>query len=657
MRRARALAAVLLALPVAAATVLATPASAAPRLTACKHPKGFACGSLLVPLDRAGNVPGAVRLHFAVQDSAKVRRRPLLIALTGGPGQSAISFAGSFRDSLAPMLERYRLLVFDQRGTGTSGALRCPALQKLGSLAPIGPERAGACGDLLGERRAFYATRDTVEDIEALRVALGAPKVALMGVSYGTFVAQQYARVHPATTDRLILDSVVGADGVDPFILDTFAITPRVLKEQCAHGRCAGATKDPVGDLAKLVARLQQGPVSGDVFDGRGRRHTVSYSSTGELANLIVAGDLNPFLQPAIPGAIAAALKGDPSELLRIRVVADGGKTKTSELSAGLFEATSCSDADLPYEISSPIADRPARIAAALDGIDPALYAPFDKAAVLAVSVAGDCAQWPAMQPTPPSSEPLPDVPALLLSGRLDMRTPLEGARRVAQELPRGSLVPVPGNGHDELDSDITGCTQTALKRFAAGRKVGDPCKGRTNQVDVFPVPPRGLSDYRRASGVPGDRGRAVLAIIDSVTDARVTALQRLVAELPDHAGGLHGGWMNVGETQLRLHRYTFVPGLRLTGTLYITSDGDTTGRLRVDGPGRLDGTVRLLGADIVQGRLGGRSVDFIPADTIVVSARAGRTPTLAQAARRLLRTAGERLRRLRAGDAVPVAR
>ncbi len=106
-------------------------------------------------------------------------------------------FAFSFVMSLAPALTRYRLAVLDQRGTGRSGLLRCPALQKLTTLAPFTPQGIADCATTIGPRRAFYGTIDTVDDLEALRKALGVRRIALMGVSYGTYVATQYARVHP----------------------------------------------------------------------------------------------------------------------------------------------------------------------------------------------------------------------------------------------------------------------------------------------------------------------------------------------------------------------------------------------------------------------------------------------------------------------------
>ncbi len=110
-------------------------------------------------------------------------------------------------------------------------------------------------------------------DLESLRKALGASKVALMGISYGTHVALQYARAFPQNVDRLVLDSIVGPDGPDPFLLDTYRNLPRVLREQCANNRCRGATSDPVADVAALVTRINTaGPLRGTYFDASGLR-------------------------------------------------------------------------------------------------------------------------------------------------------------------------------------------------------------------------------------------------------------------------------------------------------------------------------------------------------------------------------------------------
>ena len=98
-----------------AAGALAVPGAAvALTSTACGQQPGFRCATLSVPVDRSGRVAGTIPLKIAYQRGSK----PLLVALTGGPGQSGVPFASSFVMSLAPALTRYRLAVLDQRGTG-----------------------------------------------------------------------------------------------------------------------------------------------------------------------------------------------------------------------------------------------------------------------------------------------------------------------------------------------------------------------------------------------------------------------------------------------------------------------------------------------------------------------------------------------------------
>jgi pimeloyl-ACP methyl ester carboxylesterase len=599
-------------------------AQSAPQLRPCSGQGSFNCGTLNVPLDWSNRVPGTIGIRFATQRGVP-RTRKLLIALSGGPGQPSVAAATSFSLSLEPALSRYRLAVLDQRGTGGSGVLRCPNVQALRDLDAFRPGALAGCAARIGPRRIFYTTSDTVLDIEALRKALGADKVALMGISYGTHVALQYARAFPQNVDRLILDSIVGPNGPDPFLLDTYRNLPRVLREQCRGNRCRGATNDPVADLAALVTRMNtRGPLRGTAFDQSGRARRTSYANPDELAFLLIAGDLNPLLQAALPGAISAARRGDTAALMRLRRVGQGARTSTSDLSFALNVTTGCLDVPLPYPLATtPGAARPAIAQAALAAIPPAQYAPFDPQTVLRTGYVDDCLLWPQDLPRPPFSGPLPDVPALLLGGRLDLRTPVENAIATATQLPHASVVTLQGAGHDVTDSDLTGCVARALARFVADRTVGDPCRGRNNGLSPIPAPPRSLGDFRSAPGVGGERGRALFAVLDTVTDSIVSAGQLQDAGLPLRGGGLRGGRFTFSDDtgNLRLRRYGFVPGLRVTGTVR-ADESDLTGRVTVQGPRGVSGFLQITRTG-ANGRLGGRAVRF----------RAGRRASAAAAA------------------------
>jgi len=94
----------------------------------CPGIAGFNCGSLSVRLDPFGSVPGQLSLRVAVSDVASAPRG-ILLFLTGGPGEPGVPFVSRITGRLGPALRGYRLVMFDQRGTG-AGALDCPALQR-----------------------------------------------------------------------------------------------------------------------------------------------------------------------------------------------------------------------------------------------------------------------------------------------------------------------------------------------------------------------------------------------------------------------------------------------------------------------------------------------------------------------------------------------
>src|SRR5512142_2739186 len=94
----------------------------------CPGIAGFNCGSLSVRLDPSGSVPGQLSLRVAVSGVASAPRGVLLF-LTGGPGEPGVPFVPHLESRLGTALRGYRLVMFDQRGTG-AGALDCSALQR-----------------------------------------------------------------------------------------------------------------------------------------------------------------------------------------------------------------------------------------------------------------------------------------------------------------------------------------------------------------------------------------------------------------------------------------------------------------------------------------------------------------------------------------------
>ena len=127
-----------------------------------------------------------LRLAVGVS-TVKAAPRGVLLFLTGGPGQPGIPFLTRIHTRLRAALAGYRLVMFDQRGTGAD-ALECPALQQAAGASDLAvvPEATVAdCARSIGGARRYYVTAETVADIDALRSALGAVRLTLDGVSYG----------------------------------------------------------------------------------------------------------------------------------------------------------------------------------------------------------------------------------------------------------------------------------------------------------------------------------------------------------------------------------------------------------------------------------------------------------------------------------------
>jgi len=590
------------ALTLALAAGVPTPAEAALRFKRCGS-AGFQCARLSVALDRTGQVRGRVSLLVKRLPAQRRATRPPLVALAGGPGQSATAvFTPDSLGLFDKALNRRDLIVVDQRGSGRSGLLRCPRLERTNILRAAGA--AADCAKRLGPRRAFYTSRDTADDLDAVRRELGARKLALFGVSYGTRTATAYGLRHPSRVDRLVLDSVVETDGPAAFYSNTFAAIPRVLRALCGR-TCARLGLDPLSDLSALAERLKGGPLSGRVVDARGRRLRQRIDRFGLFA-VLLSGDFDPFLRAGLPAATRSALRGDLAPILRLRrrsFALEGGAIEPRLLSTALYAATICEEARLPWSRGAPFSDRRRQAVAAAAAMPDSAFAPLDRETALLSDIIDLCSRWPesAVAPTP-GPGPLPDVPTLLVEGEDDLRTSIEAARDVAAQLPRARLLVVEGTGHSPLSADFTGCASRVLGRFMEGQNTRARCRGNRRPRPTAPAP-TSLATTPRVRGVGGVRGRAVGAVALTLGDVIEDALSA------NPGGGLRAGTYRLGEFGvLRLSGVAYVPGVRLSGRIRNFGEGGQSGKVRVAASRAASGRLRIRGSRF-SGRVGGRRV------------------------------------------------
>jgi pimeloyl-ACP methyl ester carboxylesterase len=555
------------------------------------------CATLKVPLDRSGALPGQIPLKVERLQSAI--DLPTMVYLSGGPGGAGIEEMRSVLPLVPQIAMRFRVVGFDQRGTGGSGLLRCPALERDARLRS--PSAAEDCAQRLGAARTHYSTPDSVEDLEAIRQGMGVDRISLFGISYGTELALAYARAHPDHVDRLILDSVVDPDDRDPFGLAGFRAMGPTLAALCPGG-CRGVSSNPVGDLAALVARLRTKALHGVAYDKRGRAHTYAIGATA-ISDLLYDADYNPPLRAGLPTAVKAAAAGDAAPLARLVAEGDGLADLPAPRSfSSARYATVCEETPLPWDATTPVGDRMAEARRRADALGPGAFAPFDFDTAAADEIEL-CSRWPGVPSgaVPAPGGAYPAVPTLILQGGEDLRTPPEGSARVAAAIPGAERVVVPGVGHAVVGGDPSGCGVDALRRFLEGKPVGGDCKRVATGVPAAAIPPRRLGAVHPAPGMHGRRGRTAAAIGLTVDDIAFAVSPAFLAY---SGGGLRGGHFAVTKGRITITRYAAIRGVRISGR---ARKGRL--RLRVGGSAAAHGRVTFTAGGRLRGRLGGREV------------------------------------------------
>jgi pimeloyl-ACP methyl ester carboxylesterase len=599
--------------------VLACSASAGATIAykACKDDNDFGCAHLSVPLDPSNAAAGTLSL------SLERHRAPLgegnassaIVALAGGPGQSALPFAQDFEEVLGPVAATRDLIVFDQRGTGKSHPLSCHAFDRFDPSSSLAKTIA-KCAGQIGPTRIYYTTADTVADIEAVRQAGGYEKLVLYGTSYGTKVAEEYAEAYPQHVEALVLDSVVTPHGPEALNGTTFAAIPRILRQLCTGSLCAHVTRHPVADLHSLLARMAHGPVRARVHLPEGGRTHVSISSE-DIFSMLLAGDFSGLLRAELLTDVSSAARGDEAPLARLWWNLRGSESSASEseeFDLPLYYATICEEEEMPFSRAATPPQRLLEARAAARALGNSAFLPFNARDAVAFGDIPGCSDWPyAGAPAQAAQAPLPDVPTLVLSGADDLRTPTANAQQIAAAIPAAKVLVVPNTGHSVLTSEPGSCASNALHAFFAARAIVR-CHTSPPPRLLRPPdrPPLRLAAITPSKGYHGRAGRTLQAVKLTLHDFGVQLALRIVslgafelASAPKLAvGGLRAGWAEVRNSTVLFHHYSFIPGVTLSGSVKLKG-----GDLDIGGRSAAHGQLRSGAHESLVGRLAGQNV------------------------------------------------
>lgn len=562
---------------VAAASIAQPVPAAASAVRECAGAVTRCDGTISVPLDWDDPASERISVAFA-WIPAKERARGTVLANPGGPAP-ALSALPAVQQALGPVLDHHNLLVVEPRGLGESSPLLCPGLKL------TDPASVAACADHLGPRALFFTAGQVVNDMDAVRRALGVPSVAFYGNSYGTLYAQAYAARHPGALDAVFLDSTVT---VSPEGYARWPLRSAVhgLDLVCERSRaCRTLPGSASGTWSRLVKKV--------------RAHPDPEVSIARLVSLGSAYE--PVIGREATAAATAYLRGDREPLRRLarRVPDTVGPPLEGPEWAG-YLAHRCNDEAFVYDRDASPAERLEQLERHFREERP--LAPYEPSDVGALTDLDFCLHWPvpagAGAPVPPGLA-LPDVPVLAVGGDFDTMRPAEVAEAL-QAFPGATFLRVPFGGHSLAmgRGDMTECVRGVMRDFLTeGRVPGDlhaedrdgPVTGGASctaenyrAVGAFPrspaqvaaVPAAGLDGRRRAL-----LGGAFATVADAV--ARRNPATMLYAGATDEPG-LRGGRVTFGDGSVGLDRVRYVPGVEVSGEIRLGADGTATAELRV---------------------------------------------------------------------------
>src|ERR1019366_3536053 len=157
-------------------------------------------------------------------------------------------------------------------------------------------------------------------------------------------------------------------------------------------------------------------------------------------------------------------------------------------------------------------------------------------------------------------------------------------------------------------------CSHVALVAFFAATPVGS-CRSSANDFAPTPSAPRSLANVPSTPGVAGAPGRTLTAAVDSIRDLEhaIVLIGINVGGVPvgAHFGGLRGGDVRITKTTAVLSRYSYIPGVQISGTistsLLLRSKGSTA-TITVSGSAAAAGQLRVSSAHHFSGVLGGHA-------------------------------------------------
>jgi pimeloyl-ACP methyl ester carboxylesterase len=432
------------------------------------------CGTFVRPLDPDDDSKGTIALKAAVVPALSLEpASDAFVPIAGGPGQSSIVFYAGWSTAFERIRQKRDILLLDQRGTGESAPMVC----ELDDDAVDGDysqeqtlQLTQQCIELLPHDPRYFTTSVAVRDLEALRVALGYKQLSVYGISYGSRVAQHFARRFPGSTRTVILDGVVPPQiPLGPDIATESQKAIDGVFDRCTEdAACFDRFGDVREDFSLLRGALAEQAVIVELQHPVTAQREIVDFSDDHLAAAVRLLLYSPRTVALLPLVISEAANGNFMPLAaQFHMVV----TELSDaLNLGMHNAVMCTE-DAPF-IDWEAVDQ--------DAINASYMGPVQLEAIRDM-----CSVWPQGTLDDDLREPLAtDIPVLLLSGGADPITPAYFAELAATAMRNYWHIIGDNQGHGLA---AIGCMPRVIADFVEAATLEDGAADCLDDAFVMP--------------------------------------------------------------------------------------------------------------------------------------------------------------------------
>jgi pimeloyl-ACP methyl ester carboxylesterase len=428
--------------------------------------ESYDCATVQVPQDwshpDSGKTFGISVIR--ARSSAEHNRIGSLLVDPGGPGGSGVQLAVELSiGAPSEIRQRFDLVGFDPRGAGRSDPIDCFTDAQLDASFAADPDpvsqadfdatvaldraMANQCAAKYGDTLRYFSTEQAARDMDAIRTAVGDPKLTYLGYSYGTLLGAVYAQLFPTHIRALVLDGAV--DPTQDAVASSqsqaagFEHAFDDFTTWCQQGGCPLAP-DPRARVQAALAAARVSPVQGP----DGRQATAGWIFTGVVSALYSKSEWS-----TLASAIQALDNGDATAILGLAdEYAQRSPDGTYSPMFATFTTVSCEDDKGGETVAQ---------ARALQSQWRTQYPLFG--ADLAIGLA-TCAVWPVQRDPYPTGQAVGAPPMVVVGTTNDPATPYAQAVKLTAMLGNTTLVTWQGEGHTAYPQ--TSCIVGAVDRY-----------------------------------------------------------------------------------------------------------------------------------------------------------------------------------------------